>query len=80
MKKINAWEETIEINGEYYTITLIEVEGTYETYIDDGTQPMFYMFGTLKQYGDEHFAMEIAIANAPYYTRFLDVASDETED
>lgn len=69
MKRINAWEETTTINDKFYKITLIEIESvTYDAYIDNGKEPMKYMFGlpVMQQSAEE--AMEIAIKNATDYT------------
>ena len=69
MKRINAWEETTTINDKFYTITLIEIESvTYDAYIDNGKEPMKYMFGLPVWQQSAEEAMEIAIKNAADYT------------
>ena len=68
MKNINAWEETTIIGDNFYTITLIEIENvTYDAYIDNGQEPMKYMFGLPVAQQSAEEAMEMAIANAPDY-------------
>lgn len=68
MKKINAWEETTIIEDNFYTIMLIEIESdTYDAYIDNGKEPMKYMFGVPVDQQSAEEAMEMAIANAPDY-------------
>ena len=73
MKRINAWEEKTIIEDSFFTITLIEIESeTYDAYIDDGKQPMKYMFGLPVNQQSAEEAMEIAIANAPDYVYMFD--------
>lgn len=73
MKRINAWEETTTIGDKFFTITLIEIESAiYVAYIDNGKEPMKYMFGLPVSQQSAEEAMEIAIANAPDYVYMLD--------
>lgn len=82
MKKLNAWEERATIDGKEYTITIIERDTDFESYISTEHYPMMYMYGMPKdqtQAKDPMVltlsdAIEIAIANAPDY---LDIFDEE---
>lgn len=82
MKQLNAWEEKTIINGQEYTITIIEHGTEFDAYISADHYPMMYMFGLpmdQTQAKDPMVltlsdAMQIAIANAPDY---LDIFDEE---
>ena len=71
MKQINAWQQTVNIDGKECIITMIEQNGYYDLYLAVKNYTMQYMFGlpVWQQTAQEAFA--IGLVNAPHYLQIF---------
>lgn len=67
MKRINAWQKDIEIEGQSVSIVIIEQETEYDIYYQKPNEILRFMFGLFKDRETLDSALDIAIANIPDY-------------